>query len=144
MFSTGSAEAWLKFQRTLQKIIKSQNLKTGPQVYFMTNNLLVGETSCVLEHKAKEKVHGNKENFDLVIEGPTTHFFRPRALQRQNRYLLRGLFNPQVINMHKFIFCVKEITNCLEDFPLFGDNQVLPGDEILELVEFRLHYKCKK
>ena len=88
MFKTGSEKDWLKIHKTLHKIIKIQSLKTGPQMYAMTNNLLTEEALRVFEQNSKENLNETKENFKLVIEGLTIHLFPPKALQRQNSYLL--------------------------------------------------------
>ena len=60
VFKMGSPEALIKFYTTLQKIIKSQSLMTGPQMYAMINNLLSGESLCVFKDKAKTNRNDTK------------------------------------------------------------------------------------
>ena len=49
LFRTGSPEALLKFVTILHKIIRGQDLSTGPQKFGMTQNLVVGEDLRVFE-----------------------------------------------------------------------------------------------
>ena len=60
VFRTGSPEAWLKFQTTLQKIIKGQSINNGPQMHAITKNLLTGESLRVVEHHSKKKQKRDK------------------------------------------------------------------------------------
>ena len=67
-----------------------------------------------------------------------THLLPPKVLQRQIRYLLRGLFKPWEYKIRKFICWVNEMVDYLEDLLPFGRNQGLAEYNILELVEFAL------
>ena len=67
----------------LQKIIKRKILKTGPQMYDMTKNLLEVEALHIFEYNAKINRNNTKENQKMVMGGLTTHFFPPKAIQRQ-------------------------------------------------------------
>ena len=73
-----------------------------------------------------------------------TQFFPTKATQNQKRYLYGAMSNPWGINIQEFICRIKEILDYLEDFPLFGSNQVLPEDNLIELVEFALTRKWQK
>ena len=75
----------------------------------------------------------NNSNYDLVVKDFISQFFPPKALQRQKRYLPRGLYKTRDINIHEFICRIDEIIKNLETFPLFGDNQGFTKYEILEL-----------
>ena len=83
VFKQNSLEAWLKLQTMLQKIIKGQSLKTGPQWYAIPKNLLVAEVLCVFKQQARVIVNETNYNYKLVIEGPTSHFFLSKVLQLQ-------------------------------------------------------------
>ena len=78
------------------------------------------------------------------MEGVTTNFLPPKALQYQKRYLLWGLYKPWEYKMRSFIFQVYEMVDYLKYLPPFGADQGLPEDEILEFVEFTLPRKCQK
>ena len=51
MFYTSSDESLLKLLTLMNKILKNQNLITGPKYYVMANNLLSREALQVFEHK---------------------------------------------------------------------------------------------
>ena len=49
LFRTGIPDALLKFFTILHKIVRFQDLSTGPQKFGMTRNLVVGEALQVFE-----------------------------------------------------------------------------------------------
>ena len=53
LFRTGIPDALLKFFTILHKIVRFQDLSTGPQKYSMTWNLVVGEALRLFEQKAR-------------------------------------------------------------------------------------------
>ena len=60
LFRTGSPEALLKFVTIIHKIIRGQDLYTGPQKFGMTWDLVVGEVPQVFEQKSQETGTKNK------------------------------------------------------------------------------------
>ena len=91
LLRTGSPKALLKFATILHNITRGQDLSMGPQKFGMTWNLVVGEALRVFEQKARERGMGTNENYELVMKDLIYHFSPPKALQRQKRYLRRGL-----------------------------------------------------
>ena len=73
-----------------------------------------------------------------------SHLFPPKALQRQKRYLRRGLHRTCDTKIRDFIYCIDEMVECLKKFPPFREVKRLPDDEILELVEFSLPEEWQK
>ena len=73
-----------------------------------------------------------------------SHFFPPKSLQRQKRYLRRGLYKPSGTKIRDFICRINEIVEYLDNFPPFRAGQRLPGDEILNLVKFSIPKEWKK
>ena len=67
-----------------------------------------------------------------------SHFFPPKAFQLQKRYLRRGLYKPCDTKIQYLICWIDDMVEYLEKFPPFGAVQLLPEDNILELVEFLL------
>ena len=55
LFRTGIPEALLKFITLLHKIVRGQDLSTGPHKFGMTRNLVVRESLRVFEKKALER-----------------------------------------------------------------------------------------
>ena len=76
------------------KIIRVQYLSTGPQKFGMTRNLVLGKSLQVFEQKARERGAETNANYEFVMKDLISHSFSPKALQRQNRYLRRGLYKP--------------------------------------------------
>ena len=75
VFKMGSQEALLRLLKFLQKTIKGEILKTGPQMYTMMKNLLTIESLRVLDHHVKANGNETKENYKMVMEGLTTQSF---------------------------------------------------------------------
>ena len=105
------------------------------QKFWMTQNLVVGESLRVFKHKAGERGTKINANYELAMKDLISHSFPPKALQRHKRYLRRGLYKPRDIKIREFICCIDEMVKYLEEFPPFGAGQCLTEDYILELVE---------
>ena len=99
----------------------------------MKHNLMIGEYLQVFKQNTWYCGMDNNSNYDLVVKDVISQFFPPKALQRQKRYLPRGLYKTRDINIREFIFAIDEIIKHLEKFPLFEANQGFPKYEILEL-----------
>ena len=91
----------MKLLALLENITKGQSLATGTKMYAINNNIQVGEALRVFEQQAKSKGYKTRGNYKSVTEGATSHFFPPKALQYQKRYIFRGLYNPRESNIHK-------------------------------------------
>ena len=138
LFWTGSPDSLLKFATILHKIIRGQDLSTGPQTFGMTQNLVVGEALQVFKQKAQERGTETNANYDLVMKDLISHFYPHKARQSQKRYLRRGVLKTRDTKIRDFICHIDEMVEYLEKFPLFGAGQHLPEYDILELSEFSL------
>ena len=134
LFRTGSTETLLKFVTIFHKIIRGQDLSTVTQKFGMTRNLVVGEALQVFEQKARERGTETDANYELVMKDLISHFYPPKALHRQNRYLRRKLYKPRGTKIQYFICRIDDMVEYLKKFPPFGAGQRLPEDDILELV----------
>ena len=83
-------------------------------------------------------------NYKLVTQDLISHFFRPKAPQRQKRYLRHGLYDPREEKIYEFIFRINKIVKSIHHLSLFGINQGLPEYDILKLVEFALSQVWQK
>ena len=92
LFWTGSPESILNFVTILNKIIRGQELSTGSQKFVMKRNLVIGEVLRVFDQKVQERGTETKETCELAMKDLDSHFFLPKALQRQKWYLRRGLY----------------------------------------------------
>ena len=123
VFKTIIPEALLKLLTILNNIIKGHDLFTGYQKYGMAQNLIIGESLLIFEKNTKERGSLINAKYKLVIQDVFIQFFTPKVLQRQNRYLCRGLYNPHDTKISKFICRVEKIFEHLDKFPPFGVNQ---------------------
>ena len=73
-----------------------------------------------------------------------SHFFPPKALQRQKRYLRRELYKPCDTKIRYFIYRINKMIKYLDKSPPFEEGQRLPKYEILQLVEFSLLNEWQK
>ena len=67
-----------------------------------------------------------------------SHFFLPKALQRQKRYLIRGIYKPCNTNIRDFICPIGDMVKYLAKLTSFGSGKGLPEDKIIKLVDFLL------
>ena len=103
MSRIGSIEATLKFFNILHKIIRGQDLSTGPQTFGMTRNLVIGESLQVFEKNAQERETETHVNYESVMKDLISHFFSPTLIQHQKRYLRRGLYKSRDTKIQYFI-----------------------------------------
>ena len=104
----------------------------------MTQNPVVGEALQVFEKKARYRETEKNSNYELVMKYLISHFFPPKAPQRQKRYLRRGLYKPRDTKILYFICRIGNMVEYLDNFPPFGVVQCLQYEEILELVDLSL------
>ena len=79
-----------------------------------------------------------KANYELAMKDLIYHFFPPKSLQLQKRYLSRDMYKPRYTKIRDFIWYIDEMVEYLEKFPPFGEGQRVPYDKILNMVEFSL------
>ena len=77
-------------------------------------------------------------NYELAMKDLITHYFPPKALQRQKRYLWRELYKPRYTKIRYLICRIDRMVEYLKKSSPFETGQRLPEDEILELVELSL------
>ena len=111
LFRIGSIEALLKFVTLPHKIIRVQYLSAVSQSFGMTRNLVVGEALQVYEQKAWETGTEKNAKYGLVMKDLVYHSFPPKVLQRQKRYLRRGLYKPCDTKILDFICHIYEMVN---------------------------------
>ena len=103
LFWDGIPESFLKFFTSINKIVQGKDLSKVPQKFRMTRNIVVGESLQLFEQKTWDRVNENKLIYKLVMIYLFNCFFPPEALQRQKRYLLRGLYKPRNTKIWDFV-----------------------------------------
>ena len=82
----------------------------------MTKKLLYGEVIFIFKQQDRETVNETMDNYKTVMEGLTSHFFPPKALQLQKRYFYWGIFNPWDDKIYKLIYWVRDIVEYIDHF----------------------------
>ena len=103
LFWTVSPEALLKFVTLLHKIIQGQDLSTGPPKFDITRNLVVGEAVQVFDAEDLREGTETNANYKLFMKDLIYNLFMPKAIQRQKRYLQRGLYKTHDTKIRDFI-----------------------------------------
>ena len=85
----------------------------GPYKYRMTWNLFIGEYLQVFEQKTQYQGTYTNTNYELVMKNLITYLFPPKALQRQKRYLRRGLYKSWGTKIREFICKIGGIVDYL-------------------------------
>ena len=80
IFITVSNKSLLKFLILLKNILKGQNLNTVPHYFNIMKNILSKEFFWFFKQKYWENVNTTTTEYELVMQGPTTHLFTPKAL----------------------------------------------------------------
>ena len=136
LFRSGTPESFLEFCRDLIKAIDGQNITTGPGKYAMARRLLAGDALAVFNQRAVEVGNETGDHFLQVLNRLTSHVFPQRALRMQKRYMRCQMTKPRNMTTREYVVWVNKINSYLDLLTLFGENQQLPEDEILDLLEF--------
>ena len=117
LFWIESPEDLLKFLIILNKIIKGQYLSKGTQKYGITQNLVIVKSLLLFNQKTQDQGEQINSNHELAIKGIITHFFLPKALQCQKRYLIRGIYKPRDTKIRNFVCTIDKILKYLQKLP---------------------------
>ena len=74
--------------------------------------------------------------YKTCIQKLTNYVFPKMALRMQKRYMRRQMRKPREMTIRSYVARVQELNSYLKSFPPFGDNQELPEDKILDILEF--------
>ena len=144
VFRSGTPEEWLLCKRDIKRIIRGQNVTTGPEMYAMARRILDGEALTAFELAATTRGNENVENFSNCLNDVTNHFFPRRALVLQKRWMRYYLRKEEEMSIREYVGRVDELNKYLEQFPPFQANQTLPTVELLEALEFSVPPRWQK
>jgi hypothetical protein len=135
-FRMGTPEEWLLFVRDLRRVLIGQNITTGPAKYAMIRRLISGDAEAVFNRAATN--HGNETNanFELCLKDVTTHVFPQRALVHQRRHMRHKFKKPRDMTTRSFSARLVEINSYLAEFPPFEEGQMLPDEDMVDILEF--------
>jgi hypothetical protein len=136
-FSKGTAEELLLFLRSVKKILKGQDVTTGPTQYALMRRLLQGDALAAFNKAAKENATETTANYEKCVQALITHVLPRKALAIQKRYMRRFLRKPKDMKVREFMNRLVEVNMYLKEFPPFSaEGQELPDDEIMDIAEF--------
>ena len=95
LFWTEIPEAILKFVIIIHKIIRGKYLSMGPQKFGIKRNLVAEEAMRLFEQKAWVRGRETNTDYELMMKDLISHFFPPKELHLQKRYLRRGIYRPR-------------------------------------------------
>lgn len=144
IFRSGSPEQFLEFRRDLLKAIAGQNITTGPSKFAMARRLLAGDALSVFNAAATAQQAETNATFVEALKELCQHVFPQRALRMQKRYMRRYMRKPSSMKTREYIARVNEINGYLKLFPPFEQDQSLPDDEVLDLLEFAVPQTWQK
>ena len=143
-FRTGTPEEWLLVRKAILEICTGQNLTTGPQRFILARRVLKGDALAAFNDQASEEGNETLATFNTCLRHVTDHVFPARALQTQKRYMRRMMYKPRDVTIRKYAARLAEINAYLIDFPPHGDDQQLPVEELLEILEFAVPAEWQK
>ena len=133
--STGRPEEIIHVRRTIEEVIKAQELTAGPRQYNMARRFLCNDALSLFNTTADTVGTETTQNFKTVMDRFVEHYFPAKALAEQKRYMRRYLQKPRHMLAKDFFSRVNEINTKLDRFPPYEANQRLADDEVQELLE---------
>eukprot|EP00957_Ditylum_brightwellii_P180489 13748995-Ditylum_brightwellii.AAC.1 len=103
LLDEGTPEDWIKFQRSLQVVLKGQNVTQGPTSYAVAKTLLKGNALMVFEQAEIDHSNQTMPHFELCLDDVAEHIFPEKAGQAQKRYMRRNLRLGREITVKEWI-----------------------------------------
>ena len=135
-FGKGTPEELLIFLDLVDKAIVGTNITDAPDKYALLRRLLKGEALSAFNNTTDKYGTKTEDNFVNVQHDLIKHIFPRQALSKQKCWMRRFLRKPATMSTREFMSRMTEINHFLDSFPDFQDNQKLPKDEIMDIVEF--------
>ena len=135
IFRAGAPEDLLLWHKDFEHVVECMPLETASAKCHMMRQMSDGEARRVFQNKAKEHHQETEENFQKIQQDLIEHFFPPKALQRQKRWLRRVMCKPRDMTIRQLVERVSEINDYLIYFPPFSGELNQPEeDELLEIL----------
>jgi hypothetical protein len=145
-FKDGSPEELIDLRKNLEKVFLGQALTTGPQQYAMARQVLQGEALALFNNKASELGPETVAHYSQALFEVFRTVFGKRALQRQKKYMRRGMRKIKGMRIRTFVSRLREINLHLALFPngqaqaedWAGEGAILEDDELIDIIEFSI------
>ena len=142
-FRFGNPENWINTNKVIRRIVTGTHATTAPQKFRIYRQVLDGDAAAVFNNRATELGAETNPNLAACVAALTRHVFPRRSLTFQKRYMRRYMRKPRDVNAREYVARVTELNNMLAEFPhrhdddaLAGEEQCLPEDEILDILEY--------
>jgi len=135
VFQGGSIEEFLNWKKDLEKVFEGQAIRTAPAKFAMAKRLLDGDPLINFENAVALHGEDTDAHFEAVMRDLVLYVFPRKAFRIQKRYMRRQMRKPREMRIRDFVARVQEINNYLSQFPPFGAAQILPEDEVLDILE---------
>lgn len=123
----------------LNRIMKGQNVTTGPEKFAMARRLLDGQALSTFEQTImKESLTESGTNLEIALDSITTDIFPHRALEMQCCALGRYVRKPVDMTIMHLVARLTELNEQLPHYPNSDDSKKLGEDVIKEIVEFAI------
>ena len=140
----GTPEKWLLFKKKLTRCMTRQNATGRATKYALARRLLAGRALANFNHATTVDSNKSLAKYTRCISAVTLGFFPQKSLQDQKRWMRRFLKKLRDMLVQDYIDHMININDYLKEFPpvIVGGNATkLPGNELLDLLEFRIPIK---
>jgi hypothetical protein len=143
-FKSGTVEEYIDWKKDFIKVCIGQNVTDGPGKYAMARRLLEGDALAAFNRAATATGNETNANLTTVLEELARHVFPLNALANQKQWFRRYLRKPNKHTIREYVARVNEMNAMLSEFPpLFNATQLIPEDEIKDLIEFSVPWQWK-
>ena len=138
-FDHGTPEEWIRHRRTMKRILKGQNITSGPDKFRMIRRLLEGKALADFEASVTTNAYTETAtNLDLALNDVAIPIFPKQALQKQRRTMRRQMKKPVGLPVAHYWARLIELNGYLSDFPVGSEQSKISEDDLKEVLEFRI------
>ena len=138
-FRTGTPEDYIKTIIAINRVLKGQNINTGPDQYSMVHRILLGETLTAFNNAATQVGNETIGNLKIVFKKVAASVFPIRAYAIQKQSMRRFMRKPRDMKIQEYVDRLQEINDYLVYFPTKdGEAEAtkLPEEEIMDILLF--------
>ena len=133
-----SCEDVLLWVRDMKTINAGLELKEPRDKFNMTKKLLQGDCLTAFSNYEQGITNVTDASYERALKALVDHVFPRRALHHQKQYMRRFMRKPFDTKSKDFVARVQQLNDYLNMFPPFKNNQMLPEDELLDILEFSI------
>ena len=104
----------------------------------MAARLLAGDPLVAFENFRKALRSENENGVNIVFQNLSDYIFPKKALRYQKRYMRRFIRKPKEVKIKDYVARMQQINEYLVQFPPGNEDQKLPDDELLDILEFAI------